>query len=186
VATVASLAAAPEARPDAIARPLDTTPSATAGVDSPAMARPSAAGPLVQRMAAPSAPAAPTAAPAASLPLHTAAAAVPSSTDLLVKAGLGERASDGSFLRSTPPAGVESSFTVQAMADESSSSAAPSVQRVVPIETLSTSVSPAGQNGGSAETDDQTRKLYRKLKAELEADIRRQLEAKSRFNRYRP
>jgi hypothetical protein len=131
-------------------------------------------------MAAPGAPSsAGGAAPA--MPLHTAAAAVPSTTDLLVKAGLGERASDGSFLRATPPPGVESSFTVQAMADPSATPAP--VQRAVTIN--ETMVNPEG-GSGTGQTEDQTRKLYRKLKAELEADIRRQLEAKSRFNRYRP
>jgi hypothetical protein len=124
------------------------------------------------------------------MPLHTAAAAVPSTTDLLVKAGLGERASDGSFLRTTPPPGVESAFTVQAMADPSipASGNSTPVQRGVTFDEVQTEVNPrsGGGSAGGGEEAPYTRKLYRQLKAELEADIRRQLEAKSRYNRYRP
>lgn len=117
------------------------------------------------------------------MPLHTAAAAVPSSTDLLVKAGLGEKAADGSFLRSTPPPGVESSFTVQTQREDA---AAPPVQRAVQIDEMTTTATPSSgaAPGGASEPD--IRKLYLKLRAELEADLRRQLEAKSRYNRYRP
>lgn len=126
------------------------------------------------------------------LPLHSAAASVPSTTDLLVKAGLGERGSDGSFLRATPPPGTESSFTVQTAPPSSSSGTSPgsTVQREVAIDEVTTSVSPntsgapAGESEGGLPQD--PRKLYRKIRAELEADIRRQLEAKNRYNRFRP
>ena len=122
------------------------------------------------------------------MPLHTAAAAVPSTTDLLVKAGLGEKGPDGSFLRSTPPAGVASSFTVQTMPDGTTSApspSAPAVQREVTVGEVSSEVG-GGGGGAAAESTEDVRKLYRKLRAELEADLRRQLEAKSRYNRYRP
>lgn len=124
-----------------------------------------------------------------SMPLHTAAAAVPSTTDLLVRAGLGEKAPDGSFLRSTPPAGVESSFTVQTMPEGAATSSPATVQRAVQIDELD--VSPVSRpetgspDGGGSQAAD-IRKLYQQLRAELEADLRRQLEAKSRYNRYRP
>jgi hypothetical protein len=189
VATVASLAAAPGNRADAVALPLaGAGPAVRSGSSGGADGAGSA--PLVQRVAA-SSPAAGATGGAGStgpLPLHTAAAAVPSTTDLLVRAGLGERGPDGSFLRTTPPAGTESAFTVQTMSDPTAASpptAGPAtVQRALTVDSVSSSVE-SGSGGAPAEGPDM-RKLYTKLKAELEADIRRQLEAKNRFNRYRP
>jgi hypothetical protein len=68
---------------------------------------------------------------------------------------------------------------------------APPVQRAVHIGELETGVTPTTSgpssptDGGAASAPD-IRKLYQQLRAELEADLRRQLEAKSRYNRYRP
>lgn len=120
------------------------------------------------------------------MPLHTAASSVPSTTDLLVKAGLGEKGPNGSFLRSTPPAGVEAAFTVQAVHDVAAPPAT-AVQRAEQVSAATVSSAPTGDGeGGGGGGREDVRKLYLKIRAELEADLRRQLEAKSRYNRYRP
>lgn len=168
------------ATPSATSRPFARSAPATSGAASASALTPVT--PLVAQRAADDGSSG-----ASAMPLHTAAANVPSTTDLLVKAGLGEKAPDGTFLRSTPPPGVESSFTVQTQPE---AAGAPPVQRAVHIEEMTTSVTPSptgpstSPEGGASEPD--IRKLYFKLRAELEADLRRQLEAKSRYNRYRP
>ncbi len=162
-------------------------------------ARPSEPRPLAVFRQTASAPAVPSSVfqDSSPLPLHSPALNVPSSTDLLVKAGLGERGSDGSFLRSTPPPGVESSFIVQRQQETPGHSASPAginggapllgVQRTVQVDAVQTSVAaPAGDGGAANLTDADVRKLYLKIRAELDADLRRQLEAKNRNGRYRP
>ncbi len=205
-------AMAPEPAPVEIQRRFDADAwsgeARTADTVSPTLAAPAVASRPTSAPSVQTSPNAPAGSRSGSaLPLHTAAMAVPSSTDLLVKAGLGERGPDGSFLRSTPPEGQDAEFTVQTLpkwmkgrvndatsavtsAGGAASSAASAVtagahRMAGEVEGITAAVTGGGGGGGSM-TDAQIRKLYVKLRAELDADLRRQLEAKNRYNRFRP
>jgi hypothetical protein len=128
------------------------------------------------------------------LPLHTAAASIPSAAAVAVRAGLAERQSDGSLLYTSPP-GVSdgnagSGFAVQRSVDELPGG-----------EVVERELAPSAGSGGSSaasappsaaptetdpkDLDKMARKLYRRLRSEMQADLRRQLESRSRAGRYR-
>jgi hypothetical protein len=149
---------------------------------------------------------------ASSLPLHTPAAAIPSAADVAVKAGLAERAPTGELLYTTPPGGGETSFAVQRLEDGTSPSSGNDADGDAPVQRAWETATPSpsarnanaptigsgrsSSNGASqsghdtgAETKDraeEARKLYPYIRSALEADLRRQLEGKSRASRFRP
>jgi hypothetical protein len=153
----------------------------------------------------------PSAASAEALPLHTAAAAIPSASDIAVKAGLAERGPNGDLLYTSPPGGGESSFSVQRLEDGSDGGSEAAVQRAWTTATPSATARNANQptigshravttsgveESGSGKGHDpaadakskaeEARQLYPYIRSALEADLRRQLEGKSRASRFRP
>jgi len=141
------------------------------------------------------------------MPLHTPAASMPSATDILVGAGLAERGPNGAvFYTSLPGASAgadagETPATVQRSVDTSSSANDLPIQRAIdvgdhPGPAGSHPSSPVNSHGevehspglldAAEQLADQARKLYPHIRTQLESDIRRQLEARSRAGRYRP
>lgn len=147
---------------------------------------------------------------AADLPLHTPAASVPSAADVAVRAGLAERGPDGSLFTTAPPA--TTSFTVQREADDpglavqTERTSVIGAHRGAAAPTRAFSSGPAKATATDDDDDDggeakgkgkdagadaknlaaEARKLYPYIRSALEADMRRQLEGKSRADRFRP
>ena len=198
VATVASLSAAPsDGGSRAGSLPLAPVQRLDGGGSAPSAA------------AATASPAGPT---TADLPLHTPAASIPTAADIAVRAGLAERGPDGSLFTSAAPAAT--SFSVQREAESDVSvqterSVTIGSHRARPASTAapataSLSAGPAarpsdddddnsgGGGGGNDAGSDaknlaaEAKKLYPYIRSALENDIRRQLEGKSRANRFRP
>ena len=133
------------------------------------------------------------------LPLHTPAASVPTAADVAVRAGLAERGPDGSLLYTTPPT---TSIHVQreTMLDVAAAAGAPALGGAgaeLPDAAVSEAVPAAGGRAAGKDGDrdpaatakklaEDARKLYPFIRSALEADIRRQLEGKSRASRFRP
>jgi hypothetical protein len=130
----------------------------------------------------------------AALPLHTAAASIPSAAAVAVRAGLAERQSDGSPLYTSPP-GVSgenagTGFAVQRSVDELPGGEAVQRELAPSAASASSSATAAPPSAAPTETDPKdldkmARKLYRRLRSEMQADLRRQLESRSRAGRYR-
>ena len=198
---------------------------AVARASSGEAAPPSSGLPLaapVQRLAGPSGPAAPSSSATAlhpegrpstpELPLHTPATAIPSATDVAVRAGLAERGPSGQLFYTSPPAtfvqrqAESSSAPTTNHADSGSGGGIISLQRE-PMAAASASAlrsssaaSPSVEraSGGGGEDGEKdavadakklaadAKKLYPFIRSALEADIRRQLEGKSRASRFRP
>jgi hypothetical protein len=144
------------------------------------------------------------------LPLHTPAASIPTAADVAIRAGLAERGPDGTLLYTAAPA--TTSFVVQRHAeddDPGSDYGDLSVQTLPEIGAhrarATSSAAPAGAAGGApsgggggggegakdaaADAKDlsaEAKKLYPYIRSALEADIRRQIEGKSRASRFRP
>jgi hypothetical protein len=152
-----------------------------------------------------------TAAAPSSLPLHTPAASIPSAADVVVKAGLAERGPTGELFYTSPPAGSSASFDVQRLEDDSSPSSdgeAPVQREFASARRPSTArsegpavgahraaASPSPVSEANHSTDpvseaknraEEAKKLYPYIRSALEADLRRQLEGKSRAGRFRP
>jgi hypothetical protein len=129
------------------------------------------------------------------MPLHTAASAavsVPSAEDIVVSAGLAQRASDGSLLNSAAPSpeGVTiqrqpeegvSSFTVQRDTAPAGTSASASAAPAPPAD-----AGPPDAKEDSIRHTREAKEMYQYIRAQLEADLRRQLEGRSWSGRFRP
>jgi hypothetical protein len=137
------------------------------------------------------------------MPLHTAAAHVPSAAQIAVSAGLAERGPNGTLLYANPPVSaasitesVQREFVIQRAeeADASSSGNGSGAGGGVVVSRATEeapSVSPEGAPDGeetlqdeAQKLADQARRLYPHIRSQLESDIRRQLEARNRAGRY--
>ncbi len=120
------------------------------------------------------------------MPLHTPAASMPSAADIVVSAGLAERGPDGTLLYPQPPpsaASVQRSVEVHAPA-ESAPVAEIAISRELDSSAPADAPSQTLQDR-SADLAEQARKLYPHIRSQLESDIRKQLEARNRANRFR-
>ena len=127
------------------------------------------------------------------LPLHTPAAAVPTAADVAVRAGLAERQPDGSLFYSSPPAGSAApEAPVQRVLATGAAEATPPAGDTTDVTpappAAGADAKGAGGAGGGQSPEDLdllARRLYKRLRSEMQADIARQLEAKNRAGRYR-
>jgi hypothetical protein len=150
--------------------------------------------------------------PTPDLPLHTPATAIPSATDIAVRAGLAERGPGGEVFSTVPPAAVQrlaepeattsvtnngdGTVSVQTLPPSAGVASATRGAVASPSLAASTGPSPIGEGAGGGEGNDavsdtkklaaDAKKLYPFIRSALEADIRRQLEGKSRASRFRP
>jgi hypothetical protein len=149
-----------------------------------------------------------TAARGESLPLHTAAASIPSAAAIAVRAGLAERGPGGSLVPTTSFAshtsagdsagdsgGTDSSdpISIQRESSPAVRAANPRPAAAAPAGVPAATggaAAPAGAASGSPAANaqdlvEEAKKLYPFIRSALEADLRRQLEGKSR-SRFRP
>ncbi|HUP86637.1 MAG TPA: hypothetical protein VM143_13295 [Acidimicrobiales bacterium] len=147
--------------------------------------------------------------PASDLPLHTPAASIPSAADVAVRAGLAVRGADGSLFSTSAPAPsvqrtAEGALTLQRSLATTAAEVATGVGTATG-DAAGAGVGTAASTGPASAADDgagdsgakdataekkqraaEAKKLYPYIRSALEADIRRQIEGKSRSSRFRP